>query len=60
MIESVESELRQLSDADTDTKAALYSALGIRLTFDHRRRSVTVEAQPEAWALERVGGGTPT
>ncbi len=50
MIDAVEDKLRLLSEADTEAKAALYSALGIRLTFDHRQRVVTVESEPDVWA----------
>jgi hypothetical protein len=46
-----------LADADTETKSPLYGALGIRHTYDPQRSTVVVEAQPESWGLDGVGGG---
>jgi site-specific DNA recombinase len=58
LIDSVEDKVRMLTEADTEDKAALYAELGIRLTYDPNRKVVNVEAQPDSWALDRVGGGT--
>ena len=58
MIEQVEDGVKMLSEAEPEAKNALYAALGIRLTYDPERKRVTVEAQPNSWGLDRVGGGT--
>jgi hypothetical protein len=58
MVDEVEDKVKMLAEADPEAKAALYSALGIRLTYDHQRKVIAVESQPRSWALDRVGGGT--
>jgi hypothetical protein len=60
MIDQVEDKIRMLAEANTVAKSALYGALGIGLTYDPRRESVLVESRTDSWALDRVGGGTPT
>ena len=45
-----------LAHADPESKARVYSELGLRLTYDHVRNLVVAEVQP--WATARVGGGT--
>jgi site-specific DNA recombinase len=58
MVDNVEDKVRMLAEADPATKTALYAALGVRLTYDHQRKTMVVESQPRSWALDRVGGGT--
>jgi hypothetical protein len=53
-IDGIEDKVAMLTDADPQTKAALYASLGLVLTYEPGRRVVTVEAQP--CANERVGG----
>ena len=57
MIDEIEDKVRMLAEADPAAKIAVYTALGIRLTYHPERNAVLVEAQPPPWALERVGGG---
>lgn len=45
-----------LAHADPESKARVYSELGLCLTYDHVRNLVVAEVQP--WATARVGGGT--
>jgi hypothetical protein len=56
MVDEVEDTVRMLAEADPEAKATLYSALGIRLAYDHKRKVMTVESQPRSWAIDRVGG----
>jgi len=58
MVADVEDKVRMLAEADPAAKMALYAALGVRLTYDHQRKTMLVESQPSSWALDRVGGGT--
>ena len=61
MVEAVGDKVGILASADPETRAALYTSLGITLTYEHDRRIVHVEAQPGAsCAYERVGGVTHT
>jgi len=58
LIDAVEDKVRMLANADPITKAALYTSLGLTLTYEHDRRVVRVEALPTALGTnERVGGG---
>ena len=60
LIEGVEDVGEMLSQADPEAKTALYADLGVQLTYDPRRKVMTVESRPESWALDRVGGRTTT
>ncbi|MHB8465048.1 MAG: recombinase family protein [Acidimicrobiales bacterium] len=48
--------VRKLANADSDLKAELYQALGVRATYLPESNSVELVAQPVACATERVGG----
>ncbi len=47
-----------LATADPKDKAEVYAELGVRVTYDHHRRVISVTAGPCTTA--RVGGGTQT
>ena len=56
LIDAAGDNLTMLADADLVTKADLYGALGLRLTYEPLHDRVLVEAQP--WGFDRVRGGS--
>jgi hypothetical protein len=44
-----------LADADPKLKAEVYAELGVAVTYDHKRRLVSVTAGPKPCTTERVG-----
>jgi hypothetical protein len=63
MVGDVEDKVRMLAEADPVAKSALYSALGIRLTYDHQRNGWRSKVSPPHGPLivsEEEVGQTPT
>jgi DNA invertase Pin-like site-specific DNA recombinase len=59
LIEGLGDIVKALSEATPEEKAAVYTELGITITYDPELRKVTAEARPPiACRTERVGGGT--
>jgi DNA invertase Pin-like site-specific DNA recombinase len=59
LVEQVADKATMLVSADRTTKANLYAALGLTLTYEPVQRTVRVEARPSDWCANgRVGGGT--
>ncbi|MFG3259891.1 hypothetical protein [Streptomyces sp. NPDC048172] len=49
----------RLQQAAPEHNAPLYAAFGLRLTYDHSKRAVTVESRPESVRTRRAGGECP-